>query len=266
MPELPGTHEARRLLRWVNGRRSLRSSIRLLREVLPGDPDFGDPLSTPGLDPRKALGRQAFSARAAGPLGALAELGLAVLQVADWVGWESFRGTEGEVAILFTDVVGFSSWALRAGDEASLPALRRIDALVSMVVEDEQGQVVKRLGDGSMSVFPDAPSALAAARRAIERVRRLKLDGLRPQLRAGLHFGTPQPIGHDYVGIDVNIAARLCEAAEGDQVLLSEPVRRRLTADCPEPRPGAPRELDGVPDELTLYWLRVDGDVPADRR
>jgi class 3 adenylate cyclase len=57
----------------------------------------------------------------------------------------------------------------------------------------------------------------------------------------------------------VNIAARLCEAAEADEVLLSEAVHGRLDGDSgvAERRPRS--ELPGVPDRLTTYRVTVNG-------
>ena len=49
-----------------------------------------------------------------------------------------------------------------------------------------------------------------------------------PELRAGIHLGRPRKVGGDYLGVDVNIAARVGEAAKGDQVLVSEPARETL--------------------------------------
>src|SRR4051812_16393036 len=128
--------ELRPWLRWLNERRSLLTLIHAWRDVLPGDSDFGDPLSTTGSDPARVLARQAWAANE-GRWSALAELGLAVLQVADWAGEDlRARGADSEVGILFTDLVGFSSWALKAGDEESLKALRAIDAVVSSCVDE----------------------------------------------------------------------------------------------------------------------------------
>jgi adenylate cyclase len=69
-------------------------------------------------------------------------------------------------------------------------------------------------------------------------------------MRAGLHWGRPRKLGGDYLGVDVNVAARVGDAAKADQVLASDPVldridlevlqagrRKRLRAD------GAPREM-----------------------
>jgi adenylate cyclase len=245
--------ELRSTLRWLNERRSLGTAIRAWRELLPGDSSFGDPLSTTGSDPARVLARQAWSAND-GRLSALAELALAVLQVADWAG-EDLRAArrEAECAILFTDLVGFSTWALEAGDECSLKALREIDAVVSAVVERENGQVIKRLGDGTMAIFPDGAGAVDAALAAIKEAAEVKVDGYEPHMRAGVHFGTPQPIGTDYIGVDVNIAARLCEAAGAAEVLVSEDVRQHLDGDAGALTRRPAEELDGVPSELPLY-------------
>jgi adenylate cyclase len=249
--------EVRSWLRWLNQRRSLGTAIHAMRELLPGDSDFGDPLSTTGSDPTRMLARQAWAAND-GRWSPLAELGLAVLQVADWVG-EDLRAArrEDDVAILFTDLVGFSTWALEAGDDESLRALRAIDAVVSAAVERHDGEVVKRLGDGTMAVFPDGSCAVAAAQAAIQETGDVHVEGYSACLRAGVHFGTPQPIGTDYIGVDVNIAARLCEAAGANEVLVSEDVRQHLNGDGDALARRPSEDLDGVPTGLPLYGVTV---------
>ena len=69
-------------------------------------------------------------------------------------------------------------------------------------------------------------------------------------MRAGVHRGCPRKVGGDYLGVDVNIAARVAEQAKGGEVLISEPTweqldRERLTAGRAKrlKADGAPREL-----------------------
>src|SRR2546423_4716523 len=140
MARIGWPNEVRRGLGWLSSRRSLLQVIRATREVLPGDPSFGDPMSTTGSEPARVLARRAWSA-GDGRWGAISELGLAVLQVADWVGGD-LRPGEGDtaMAILFTDLVGFSSWALSVGDEDSLQAPRQIDAMVTAIVTEHEGE------------------------------------------------------------------------------------------------------------------------------
>ena len=250
----------RQWARWWNERASLGLGVRAMRELLPGDPNFGDPLSTTKPVPSQVLARRAW-ALGNGRLSLAAEVGLAALQVADWLGEDAVpRRREGAVAILFTDLVGFSSWALTKGDEPSLKLLRSIDAEVSAAVEENGGEVVKRLGDGMMAVFPDAGDSLVAAQDALAAGAQVRQNGYNAKLRAGLHFGTPRPIGSDYIGIDVNIAARLCEAARGNEVLLSAAVCDELDGDAPTPAPRPRSQLRGVPSKLETFSVRVEPD------
>jgi adenylate cyclase len=200
------------------------------------------------------LARRAWAA-SGGRWTVLAELGLAALQVADWLG-PSGRGLGdgSKVAVLFTDLVGYSDWAVRAGDEESLEVLRRVDARVTDAVTEAGGAVVKRLGDGTMAVFPDATPALEAARKALEVAPEAKVDGYDPTLRAGLHFGSPQPIGSDFIGVDVNIAARLCQAAGPNEILMTETIAT-LAGDRVPVEPRDPGRLPGVPRGMRLYGL-----------
>jgi adenylate cyclase len=74
-------------------------------------------------------------------------------------------------------------------------------------------------------------------------------------LRAGVHVGRPDRIGRDYVGVDVNIAARLCEAAPGNGVLISGGVYDRLAGRWPA-APAPEIELRGVPDGVSIHFAR----------
>ena len=109
---------------------------------------------------------------------------------------------------MFTDLVGFSSWALRAGDEQVLRLLRAVTGVSQEAVARDRGTVVKSLGDGLMAVFTDAASAIAVCHEMGNATNAIILDGYRPQLRTGVHTGHPRVVGRDYVGIDVNIAGR----------------------------------------------------------
>jgi adenylate cyclase len=228
------------------------SLVRAARQVLPGDSDFGDPMSTVGISPARVIGRRA-GALNEGRLSILAELSLAGLQVADWIG-EDLRGfsSSDELTILFTDVRGYSQWALEAGDEASLEMLRNVDALITAAVEAQDGQVVKRLGDGTMAIFPDCRAAVEAAFDSMSAVDGLSFETFKPALHAGVHVGSPLRIGDDFIGVDVNIAARLCEAAPTDEILISSDVRDRIRSKGREAEP-VDASLRGVPETLAIY-------------
>src|SRR3954462_12041800 len=155
-----GTREGVRAgMRWLNARRSLVQVVRTWRQVLPGDSDYGDPMSTVGTSPARLLGRRAGAINQ-GRLSLLAEISLAGLQMADWLGEVRGLRSDEEGVILFADLRGYSQWALEEGDDGSVDLLRNVDALVTTCVEARGGQVLKRLGDGSMAIFPDSERAL----------------------------------------------------------------------------------------------------------
>jgi adenylate cyclase len=225
----------------------------LVRHVLPGDPDFGDPLSTMGTEPVQAVARRAYQI-SDGRLSLLGEMGLAVLQVADWV-QDGGTARPREVAIAFTDLVGFSDWAVDAGDEPALDLLRQVGAVTQATVEARNGRIVKRLGDGTMMVFDSPDDAVAGTQETLEAVAKLQCDGYRPELRAGVHYGEPTRIGGDYLGVDVTVAARLCEAAGDGEILLSEQVAAEIDEDTARVWQPSPVLEKGTPERLRVFRI-----------
>jgi class 3 adenylate cyclase len=248
------------------------AAIRRARKALPGDPHFGDRLSTSG------FGGPAAAARAADRLlgdrdAASREIGLGALQV-----WESLRDrmgrrpTQEELTLVFTDLVDFSPWALRAGDDATLKLLRKVAQEVEPPFLEVGGQVVKRMGDGIMAVFPDPVSAVAAVLVAREALKNVAVQGYTPKMRVGIHTGRPQRIGSDWLGIDVNVAARVMENAGNGGVLVTDVTLEHLSADQLESlgvsvkrlrRPVFANRLSGVPADITMYRLETRRDLPA---
>jgi len=227
-------------------------AARLARELLPGDQELGDPLSTAGDQPSHLLARRVAETTPRRPL--VRELGLGALQVWQALSEAQGRGRGDEaVAIVFTDLVDFSEWALVAGDEAALELLRKVDREAEGTICDRGGTVVKRMGDGLMAVFGDAGSAVEAARAACARVGGLEVRGYRPRMRAGVHFGRPRRLGGDYLGVDVNIAARVAEAASADEVLVSGAVADRLDGAAFALKKRRRFKAKGAPRELEVY-------------
>jgi adenylate cyclase len=186
------------------------------------------------------------------------ELGLGALQVYEAVtagGW-SERG-EAELTIVFTDLVNFSDWALGAGDEAATALLRAVDAALTPAVEAHGGRVVKRLGDGAMVSFLEPAEAVAGTLQAQAAVGELDVAGMRPLMRAGAHHGQPRRVGRDYVGVDVNIAARVAQAAKGGELLVSQTVRDGLDEELYRTKRKLMFRAKGAPKDLEVYSVKA---------
>jgi adenylate cyclase len=240
--------------RRLNRQPRLLRAARATRERLLGGDEFVDRLSTARGRPSDLAAQRLVDLRGE-THGVLGEVGLTALQAWQRLAESQDRGRgKAEVAILFTDLVGFSSWALEAGDEPALRLLREVAEAIEPPVAERQGEIVKRLGDGLMAAFWDAGSAAEAAFAAGERIASVAVDGYRPQLRTGIHLGRPRKVGGDYLGVDVNIAARLCEEAKPGEILVSDRALLKLDANLVR---GKHRRFSakGAPKDLAAYSL-----------
>lgn len=252
-------------LRAANRSASLVAAVRRVRRALPGDPDFGDPLSVTGDGGPSAAARVAdrFLDREA----ASREVSLGALQV--WQALtERVSGTpvNPEVTLVFTDLVGFSSWSLRAGDDATLRLLRRVAAVLEPPLLEAGGHIVKRMGDGTMAVFDDPTTALRAVVTALEALDSVEVQGYTPRMRVGIHTGRPQRIGSDWLGVDVNITARVMERAVKGGLMVSNTTLEQITEEDLQALgvsvrrqrwPVFSAKPDGVPDDLVMYRVKL---------
>jgi class 3 adenylate cyclase len=103
-----------------------------------------------------------------------------------------------------------------------------------------------------MAVFWDAGSAADAAFAAGERIATVEVEGFRPRLRTGIHLGRPRKVGGDYLGVDVNVAARLCDAAKPGEILVSDRVLLKLDPNTVNAKNRRFR-AKGAPKELAVY-------------
>lgn len=156
------------------------------------------------------------------------------------------------VTILFTDLVDFSRWALRVGDDQVLALINQVNDVCERIIVAHGGQVVKTLGDGVMAVFDDGREAIEAAHEATGAVSAIRLDDYRPALRAGVHTGAPRAVGDDFLGVDVNIAARVCAAAGTSEVYVSAPTLETVDVDNYVLKRRR-FKAKGVPSDLKVY-------------
>jgi adenylate cyclase len=214
--------------RRLNRHPRLLAGVRSSRERALGDDEFVARLSSRRGRPADLAARRLVELRG-DEHGLLGELGLSAIQAWQRLSERQDRGRgKVDVAILFTDLVGFSSWALEAGDRSAIRLLGEVGEAIEPPILDRHGEVVKRLGDGLMAAFWDPSGAAEAAFEASRRISGIEVDGYRPRLRTGIHLGRPRRIGGDYFGVDVNVAARVAEAAGAGEVLISDAVRQKV--------------------------------------
>src|SRR4051812_10149618 len=127
----------------------------------------------------------------------------------------------GTVRLLFWDIEGSTGLLRRLGPayEALLTEHRR---LLRDAFAQSGGKEVETRGDSFLVAFGSARAAVegsVAAQRAL--AAHSWPDGVQPRVRMGVHTGEPTVSSEGYVGFDVHRAARIGDAANAGQVLVS---------------------------------------------
>ena len=137
----------------------------------------------------------------------------------------------GTVTFLFTDIEG-STRLLQQLRDTYADVLVECRRLVRTAIQERGGQEVDTEGDAVFAAFPSAREALIAAVTAQQSILRHPWpDGAAVRVRMGLHTGEAHVAESGYVGMDVHRAARICAAAHGGQILISDVTQGLVTRD-----------------------------------
>ena len=131
----------------------------------------------------------------------------------------------GTLTFLFTDIEGSTKLQTELGTDRYQDVLETHTRLLRDAFKDG-GVEVRVEGDALFVVFPVAANAVRAAAAAQRALAAATFPhGATVRVRMGMHTGEGRPAtaeaGADYVGIDVNRAARVAAAGHGGQVLLT---------------------------------------------
>lgn len=120
---------------------------------------------------------------------------------------------------LFSDLVGFTALAAERGDVHAADVAVEFCERVRPLAAPHRAEEVKTLGDGIMLRGEDPALAICLGLRIVRDLE--SIDGF-PAVRVGMHTGPAVQRATDWYGTTVNVAARLCAAAGGGEVLVSE--------------------------------------------
>jgi class 3 adenylate cyclase/CheY-like chemotaxis protein len=164
----------------------------------------------------------------------------------------------GTITLLFTDVEGSTLLVQRLG-EAYGDVLGAKRGLIRGAIHAAGGYEVDARGDEMFVLFQDAADAAAGAVGAQQALAAATWpDGVQVRVRMGLHTGEPAvSYEDDYVGVDVNRAARICAAGHGGQILLSRETRDML--DGLAVTDLGVHRLAGLAEPERLYQLDAPG-------
>jgi adenylate cyclase len=168
-----------------------------------------------------------------------------ILTAARVTNWQEFRdlfATEvispterivvGSQVVLFTDLRGSTAMYSNIGDASAYALVRDHFKILHDVVSANHGGVVKTIGDAVMAVFSNLNDALNAARSMTVELKKLESkQKISLQLKCALHVGTCLAVNAnerlDFFGSVVNLAARMVERSEGNDLVVTDEIFQR---------------------------------------
>jgi adenylate cyclase len=161
-----------------------------------------------------------------------------------------------DVTFLFCDLKDFTAFADSHGDTAAVAA---IDHFADSVIRERgrEFRFTKALGDGFMLAYGEPRAAVRAGERIVKAMQIPRM----PRVHASAHRGVAIVREGDYFGSSVNLAARLLNAADRDELIATAPVVD-ATDDEFRWEPIGPHRIRGVAELVEVYRLysgRHDG-------
>jgi class 3 adenylate cyclase/YHS domain-containing protein len=129
----------------------------------------------------------------------------------------------------FVDVSGFTALTESEGDEHAVEVLTAFRALLREICARRGVRIAKWLGDGVMLVCVETSPLLATILEMHHVVCTVSSPAQTVSIRSGVTSGDVILMeGDDYIGHCVNVAARLCDLAQGGEALASPSVMHDL--------------------------------------
>jgi class 3 adenylate cyclase len=165
--------------------------------------------------------------------------------------------------IMITDIVGSTSLIGALGDIGAKELVLEIDVIVRQHVERHSGRTVDHTGDGVMSSFASAHDALRCAV-ALQRAVAAR-EGTKPsaQIRVGLAAGEPIAEANRLFGAAVNLAARMCAAADPATICAPSSVRELAMGKGFQFVDRCPATMKGFPDPVQVFEVAWSDDATA---
>ena len=125
--------------------------------------------------------------------------------------------------VLFTDIIGSTQMTQDHGDEAAMRVLQVHDTIIRGALNKHSGSEVKHTGDGIMASFASVSGSVKSAidmQRGISEYNQSDPE-MNLYVRIGLSAGEPVEENQDLFGSTVQLAARICNHADAEQILIA---------------------------------------------
>ena len=170
------------------------------------------------------------------------------------------------ICFLFSDLKGSTAVYKDQGGISSYKTVRNHFEFMTYLIKENDGAVVKTIGDAVMAVFGDPADAL---RVALEIQLRSFTEQHPLEVKLGIHFGPAIAVNAngilDYFGHTVNVAARLQRLCVGGDIIVTAPyctdtVVKRVLSQYSVKQTRFTSQLKGIEDDFDLIRLELNHD------
>lgn len=169
---------------------------------------------------------------------------------------------KGFVTLLMTDIENSTALLHRLGDRYR-HLLKNVRVILRTAVLRAGGREIDVRADEFFAAFKGAGRAVEAAvaiQRALDE--QTWPDNQKVRVRAGIHSGRPTLTEFGYIGLTVNTVARVCSAAHGGQIVISQDAKAAIGVSAPKSirfRSLGRHRLPGLTNAVALFQVEADG-------
>ena len=168
--------------------------------------------------------------------------------------------------IMFTDIVGYSA-IMQKSESAAMKLLADHKSIVTPIIENYNGEILKPQGDGFMIDFSSVVDAVRCAmdiQKEISNYNREETED-KIRLRIGIHMGDLIIKDNDIFGHDVNVASRIEKLSDPGGICISQTVydqiKNKVEIDTLE---LGETELKNIEDKVNIYKVLLEAQEKTD--
>jgi class 3 adenylate cyclase/FtsZ-binding cell division protein ZapB len=195
----------------------------------------------------------------------------------------SLGGERQNTALFFADIRGFTQMSENHTPEVIIALLNKFFTMLTNIIIEEKGTLDKFMGDAAMVLFGtpvELPNASLNAVNAAQKIQR-KLQELMPQwesegiprFEVGIginlqeviigNIGSERLSNFTAIGDGVNIASRMCSAAKGGEIIISQSVYDQIANDFDGQFEMKDMQFKGKAQKITAYVLNTNPETSS---
>ena len=161
------------------------------------------------------------------------------------------------LTVFFVDIADSTAKSTILNQPDYLKLIKNFEDMVTAAIDESQGRLVKKMGDGILAYFKSHPAAVVAAfniHKRVEEYSAMRMGQEKFKVRIGLNTGSVIRKGKDIFGEVVNVASRMQSKANPGDTIVTEATYQEIKeyVHC---TPLGKIDVKGFKDPMMAYSL-----------